>query len=112
MALQYALRLKAGALLFGGLPCSLQVWISRGTSGKSREQPRGKTDLPCVANANKIAARYAMIILVCLARQVWWLTEQPSSSVAHWLPYIRAALYPAACIYGFARGVVQRMCFV
>lgn len=112
VALQYVLRMKVGALLFCGLPCSLHVWISRGTSGKSRQHPRGRTDLPCVANANQIAARFGMIILVCLARQIWWLAEQPSSSVAHFLPYIQAGLYPAVRMLGFVGGVIQRMCFV
>lgn len=112
MALQYVLRLKAGALLFCGLPCSLHVWISRGTSGKSRQHPRGRTDLHSVANANQIAARFGMIILICLARQIWWLAEQPASSVAHWLPYIQTGLYPATRMVGFAGGVIQRMYFV
>ena len=44
VALQYVFRLRAGALLMCGLPCSLHVWLSRGTSGKSRENPRGDCD--------------------------------------------------------------------
>ena len=116
MALQYVLRLRAGALLMCGLPCSLHVWLSRGTSGKSRENPRGDCDgftasMKKTMEANMIACRFALIALVCLVRQVWWVTEQPSSSVAHYLEYLELALEPARCMGGFAQGMLQRLSF-
>jgi hypothetical protein len=46
-----------------------------------------------------------------LARQVWWLAEQPSSSVAHFLEYIQLALAPAQLMIGFAQGLLRRMWF-
>ena len=98
----------------GGLPCSLHVWISRGTSGKSRDNPRGicngvfKHD--CVRIANLVAARYAMVVLVCLVRQVMWVTEQPASSVAPFLPYLEVALYTARQMLGFPAGLLQKLC--
>lgn len=113
VALQYTMRLKPGALLMCGLPCSLHVWISRGTSGKSRQNPRGNcegsTAHTCTQKANLIACRFALVALLCMVRCVWWLTEQPSSSVAHWLPYIELALQPARCMLGFTGGLWQRM---
>ena len=114
VALQYAMRLRAGGLMMSGLPCSMHVWISRGTSGKSRGNPRGA--LPaggykhsCVETANKIAARFALVALLCHCRQVWWITEQPGTSVAHFLPYIRMALFLARLMLGFSGGVLQKM---
>ncbi|CAL1170066.1 unnamed protein product [Cladocopium goreaui] len=112
VACQYVLRVKANGLLWGGLPCSLHVWISRGTSGKSRDNPRGicngvfKHD--CVRIANLVAARYAMVVLVCLVRQVMWVTEQPASSVAPFLPYLEVALYTARQMLGFPAGLLQK----
>ena len=109
------MRVKAGGLLMSGLPCSGHVWISRGTTGKSRENPRGDCDSAtshkCTKTANLLACRFALIALICLARQVWWLAEQPSSSVAHFLEYIQLALAPAQLMIGFAQGLLQRMWF-
>ena len=112
---QYILRLKPGALLWSGLPCSLHVWMSRGTSGKSRENPRGWFESlggfkhQCVKTANMIAARFGLVALICLVRQVYWCTEQPSSSVAMFFPYLELALYPARVLLGFPAGLFQRL---
>lgn len=113
MACQYILRLKPGALFWGGLPCSLHVWISRGTSGKTRDNPRGIFDgsfkHECVKVANLLAARYALLVLVCLVRQVHWITEQPVSSVAMYLPYLEVALHTARQMLGFPAGLLQKL---
>lgn len=116
VACQYLLRVQVGGLMFGGLPCSMHVWMSRGTSKKSRSNPRGVLKnggyaAECVRLANLIAARYALLALICLARAVYWITEQPASSVAHHLPYIKFALYPARLMTGFAGAIFQRLCF-
>ncbi|CAK8991889.1 Uncharacterized protein SCF082_LOCUS2851 [Durusdinium trenchii] len=112
VACQYILRLKPGALFWGGLPCSLHVWISRGTSGKTRDNPRGIFDgsfkHECVKVANLLAARYALLVLVCLVRQVHWITEQPVSSVAMYLPYLEVALHTARQMLGFPAGLLQK----
>ena len=113
VACQYVLRLKPNAVLWGGLPCSLHVWIPRGTSGKSRDNPRGifngKFKHECVRIANLLAARYSMLVLVCLVRQVMWVTEQPASSVAPFLPYLEVALYTARQMLGFPAGLLQKL---
>lgn len=114
LCLQYVLRLKLGSLLWCGLPCSLHVWISRGTSGKSRANPRGVNESgvtlhECVGIANCIAARFGLIAVLCLVRQVWWAIEQPVSSVAMWLPYLELALYPARLILGFQASMFQKL---
>lgn len=114
VANQYALRIVESGLAWGGLPCSLHVWISRGTSGKSRENPRGVRpdgtfSHSCVKQANMLAARWALLAMLFHVRRVWWLCEQPVSSVAHYLPYIEAALYPGRYLAGFAGGLLQRL---
>lgn len=91
----------------------MHVWVSRGTSGKSRGNPRGavngKFRHSCVELANLLAARFALCVLVCLSRQVFWCTEQPVSSVAQYLPYLEVALYPAKFMIGFAAGLFQKL---
>ncbi|CAK9076947.1 Putative rhamnose biosynthetic enzyme 1 [Durusdinium trenchii] len=103
------LRLQVGSLFWSGLPCSLHVWVSRGTSGKTRSNPRGNPDKhDCTKEANMIAARFALCILICLARGVWWICEQPVSSVAMYLHYIEHAIYPARTMLGFQAGFIQK----
>ncbi len=56
-----------------------------------------------------IAARFALVALICLVRQIYWVTEQPSSSVAMFLPYLELVLYPARIMLGFPAGLFQRL---
>ena len=88
VALQYCLRLRAGALMFCGLPCGSHVWISRGTSGRSQACPRGNVDCEFTSTGNEQAARLALMILLCTVRLVYWACEQPHSSLVPKLPYI------------------------
>lgn len=105
--------MKVGSLLWSGLPGSLHIWISRGTSGKSRSNPRGEINgcfmHDCVRIANCIACRFGLIAILCLVRQIWWDTEQPASSVAQWLPYLEVALHPARTILGFQSSMFQKL---
>ena len=87
LAYQYLLRVQRGGLFFSGLPCSSHVWISRGTSGRSSENPKGN-DSPMTRKGNLLTCRYALMVLVAVARAVWWLCEQPVSSLATKLPYL------------------------
>ncbi|CAL1157826.1 unnamed protein product [Cladocopium goreaui] len=107
VALQYVLRMAPGSLLYSGLPCSLHVWIARGSSLKTRCNPRGNLLKSCVREANLIACRFSMVVLVCLVRQIWHLTEQPGSSVARHLPYLELALHPDRMMMGFQSSLCQ-----
>ena len=107
VALQYVLRMVPGSLLYSGLPCSLHVWIARGTSLKTRVNPRGNLLQSSVREANLIACRFSMVVLVCLVRQIWHLTEQPGSSVARHLPYLESALHPDRTMVGFQPALCQ-----
>ena len=113
LCLQYVMRMKPGSLLWSGLPCSLHIWISRGTSGKSRSNPRGVFNgcfmHECVRIANCIACRFGLIAIICLVRKIWWDTEQPASSVAQWLPYLEVALHPDRTILGFQSSLFQKL---
>lgn len=95
----------------------MHVWVSRGTTGKTRSNPRGVQQggsyrHECVRLGNLLAARFALCVLVCLARQVYWVTEQPVSSLAQYLPYLEMVLYPAKLMIGFASGLFQKLYLV
>lgn len=47
----------------------------------------GNTELDCVENSNAILSRFALILVLCLARDVYWCVEQPVSSVLKKTPY-------------------------
>ena len=83
--LQGVLRLKPGALLCMGTPCSAHVWMCSSTTKKTQQCPRGDASVKAVRTGNMTAARSALGCLVAMARRVWWLIEQPGSSV---LPYM------------------------
>lgn len=100
-----------GGLLFAGLPCSAHVWINSGTSKKNRLDPRGSMDQESTVIGNMLACRFALVALVALVRQIWWVTEQPNSSVAQYLPYLEIVLNPCRHLLGFAPGLCQRLTF-
>ena len=81
IAVELVLRVKEGGMIHLAPPCSTFVWVNRGTSGRSRERPEGRTQIKGVALANLIAVRCVLLVLLAMARKVHWILEQPSSSV-------------------------------
>lgn len=110
ICLQYILRMKPGSLLFAGVPCSGHVWISQGSTGKSKENPRGNTSKKCARDANRIACRFSLAALLATVRQVLWMVEQPGSSVLPYLHYIAYLLHLDAVSSSLLVGRMQRMC--
>lgn len=51
-ALQLVLRLRVGGLLHAGPPCSSWVWVSRGSTKRTRANPMGCAKLPATAEGN------------------------------------------------------------
>lgn len=110
VCLQYILRMKPGSLLFAGVPCSGHVWISQGSTGKSKNNPRGNMSKQCTRDANKIACRFSLAAILAAVRQVLWLVEQPGSSVLPYLPYITYLLRLDTVSSSFMMGRIQRLC--
>ena len=108
IALQYVLRIRAGGLCHGGLPCSHHIWISSGTTGKSRACPLGDMSVACTQLGNCIATRWGVLNLLCVARRVFWGGEQPGSSVAPYMPVIEWCLNVNRCMSGFTPGSLVR----
>ncbi|CAJ1397173.1 unnamed protein product [Effrenium voratum] len=86
--LKGALRLRKQALLWGGVPCSLLVFMSSGTHQRGFENDMmGDLSLPSVRQSNLLLSRFCLIVLVCICRNVWWAIEQPASSKLVETPY-------------------------
>lgn len=87
------LRLKAGGLLWGGVPCSLLIWLSSPLHKRNEENNMlGNPDVRCVALSNLMLSRFALVCLLAIVRDVWFAIEQPTSSVLSLTPYYRYLL--------------------
>ena len=109
VCVQKLLRVRRGGLCFSGLPCSSHVWISRGSTGRSRDCPRGNLQSSTTQAGNEQACRFSLLVLVCVARMVYWVCEQPSSSLAIYLPYIEWVLNLNRINPGLIPGRVVRL---
>jgi len=81
LALRTLVRVKVGGLLWLAPPCSSWVWISRGTNKRSVHNPLGDEGQSSVRFNNRLVSR--LVVLLKLARYlgVFWIIEQPSSSL-------------------------------
>jgi hypothetical protein len=80
LSVRLALQMVRSGLLFGGVPCSLFVFISLGTSMRSPTCPDGNVNLESVRRSNALASRFTLLAMIALARGAHFVIEQPSSS--------------------------------
>jgi hypothetical protein len=92
VAVRLALQLVRSGVLYGGVPCSLFVWMSLGTSLRSQTCPEGNEALECVRRANAMASRFILLAMIALARGCHFVVEQPSSSRLPIYPIVRNLL--------------------
>ena len=111
-AVRCVLRLRRGGCLWGGLPCSAHVWIASGTTGKSPSFPRGDMSVPCTRKGNCLAARFCLLALLAIARQVYWGGEQPGTSVAILLDYVEWVMNCNRSMIGFLPSTTVRLILV
>ena len=81
-AIKHTLRLTPSGLLWLGIPCSMLVFISLGTSkrGVGEWDELGDTSLPSVQRSNLHLSRASLLALLAMSRCAWWCCEQPSTS--------------------------------
>ena len=86
-AVQATLSLKESGCLWGGVPCSSFVWLSRGTYKRTPEAPWGQPEFCSLMNC--LALRFAYVCLIAIVRRVYIVMEQPMSSTLRYLPPIK-----------------------
>ncbi len=95
-------RLEEDGCAHWGIVCSSWVFLSRGVTQRvdhSFAKMRGDERIKIVREGNVMAARQVLLLVFLMAKAVWWLTEQPSSTVLHrspwyqWLCSIERAVY-------------------
>ena len=91
-AVQKVLRMDRGALLYVALPCSSYIFMSSSQHKRSPLNPGGTRTLRWVAEANAICCRRMLLVALAIARQCFWVLEQPASSMAIYDPYVKFIL--------------------
>ena len=72
-----------------GTVCSSWVWVGRSQTGRTKDTPLGWREQPCVEHANVMVARASLLQLLCVAKLVTLLVEQPSESIMDHHPRFR-----------------------
>lgn len=70
-----------GAVLWLGTPCSTWVWMSRWSTGRSATCIIGNVSSAYIRAQNALISRVCYIIVLAMKRGVYWIIEQPMSSI-------------------------------
>lgn len=62
---------------------------SRGTTKRTKAAPLGDLSAPSVLKGNLMACRCAIILLIAAARSLFWVLEQPQSSLFEMHPMVQ-----------------------
>ena len=73
-----------------GFPQTMQR--SRGSSKRSSSRPLGEESYESVQDANRMVGRVVILLLLCQAKRIWWLLEQPVNSLLEQHPLFQAFL--------------------
>ena len=95
-ALQTALDLKPGAVMWLAPPCSTWVWLARHSTGRDLAV-HGNIALPVVVRQNALVERVVLLLEILTARGAHWILEQPASSILWHYPAMQACLARHGC---------------
>jgi hypothetical protein len=87
IGLRQTLRVVELGLLYGGIPCASYSFMSSQWHRRSVLNPFGDETFGFVKMGNLLAARFFLLVIVAIARKVFWFVEQPGSSRLPLLPY-------------------------
>lgn len=73
--------LRAGAQAVMAPVCSSWTWMNRGTSQRSLATPLGDMTKDYARNANAMVVRVILLCLLCMAKGVMFMLEQPRHSL-------------------------------
>ena len=102
-ALQWWRRLRRrSGMTWYGTVCSSFIFLNRGTSRRTRAEPRGTRWVGSVEAGNIMVTRTALLICLSFAKRLAFVLEQPSNSVMAWHPslvWVRQQLRPLHCTW-------------
>ncbi|CAK8999286.1 Putative rhamnose biosynthetic enzyme 1 [Durusdinium trenchii] len=91
-AVYYTLRTRVGGASLHAPVCSTWVFMSRGSTLRSKSQPLGRPDSLKVQEGNVMTARVMVLCVLAAATASWWVVEQPSSSIMEYHPTFQKTL--------------------
>ena len=97
-AILLALSVSPRGTMWFGVPCSTFIWIARGHTRRSKTHPVGDTSRADVRDVNLLVQRVGLLLRLLALRQVFFVIEQPASSVLFYLPDLRALEGSGICI--------------
>ena len=109
IVLAWALRAEPGGIIWMGTVCSTWVVTSRGSTGRSQSCVLGAQRHWTVSEANKMAARSALVAYICAVRGVGFILEQPQTSLMVDMPCFRFLMELSQVIHGWV-WATQRTC--
>ena len=65
---------------------------SRGSTLRTKTRPLGREDSASVRLANAMVGRVVILLLLCQARKIWWMMEQPVNSLLEHHPLFQMFL--------------------
>lgn len=86
-SLALVLRIKFRGLAWLAIPCHAFTRMSISQHRRSVANPYGCCEFPFVINGNTICTRSCLLVLVCIARSVYWFTENPLQSSLNLWPF-------------------------
>eukprot|EP00439_Symbiodinium_sp_Y106_P016609 s2951_g2.t1 len=81
-------------------------------AGRSYESPKGNPYSNAACKGNTLCTRFVLLALLGLIRRVWWLVEQPGSSLAYLLPVVQWLMRANGVHISFVPGTLQRLLLV
>ena len=81
LALNVLRRLLPKGLSWWAPPCGTWVYMSRGSTGRSKSDPLGFTSVECVAAQNRLVKRVVLLLRFVVCMGLFWILEQPTSSI-------------------------------
>ncbi|CAJ1355964.1 unnamed protein product, partial [Effrenium voratum] len=91
-AVYQTLRTSPGGGALHAPVCSTWVFMSRGSTLRSPTRPLGRGDSQKVADGNLHVARCAVLCILAAAKRIFWLLEQPSTSIMETHPSFQKML--------------------
>lgn len=87
-AFRQVLRCRQKGLGMLGIPCNSFTYMSCSQHKRTLTSPWGDIVYPFVVEGNALAARSVLVIMVLVARSIFWLTENPDRSALQFFPLL------------------------
>ena len=86
------LRLRKGALLWLGVPCSSFGFMSSSVHKRTWRDPLGDIQRSFVSMGNVLSARACLLAALAMVRKSYYFIEHPQQSMLQAFPYVRFLL--------------------